>query len=504
MQDFSRESYRLIPQYLPHYAKMMEDKDIDTRALMAEAFSVAVQVLARFDGIEPHEVVASVYVFCKDEKYKFISRYFESCVESAALTPDAFAKGLHKWCNALAAKIKNTEGGLKAFAEFASLYRRLQTQKAEAMNIDERVVNAYIDLICLLLSYVRPQKLDSTKALCGVTTDGKGMTIHDPYALSLLPTWEITCIANGIRGYKNLYPNGVDFGTVHRKYGFYNVETPEDVQTLNQQLRYFQNMRLSMLPYINEYTYDIMPQHQFTCNVKSLMLCDTKLDVAKLREKLHTSRRRTLASNGITVVFNDPSTFLRSLLLKEMVVDDEVILLYRLSINEIGDIVGYYNTNLDYLCSPTEVNANHPVSKYIDALVLYFYAVAVLDDDEYTDEKAPSYFTNFIYPLEAISYGRSGHIAITYPPLMSTEEKTGPRHDPTKYEEKERSINGYIRKLPAGQVASDEARAKAKKMGYDLKTDETYVSPFMRRTFYLKDKENDGPKDEEKNDNSKK
>lgn len=92
MQDFSRESYRLIPQYLPHYAKMMEDKDIDTRALMAEAFSVAVQVLARFDGIEPHEVVASVYVFCKDEKYKFISRYFESCVESAALTPDAFAK----------------------------------------------------------------------------------------------------------------------------------------------------------------------------------------------------------------------------------------------------------------------------------------------------------------------------------------------------------------------------------------------------------------------------
>ena len=259
-----------------------------------------------------------------------------------------------------------------------------------------------------------------------------------------------------------------------------------------------------MLPYINEYTYDIMPQHQFTCNVKSLMLCDTKLDVAKLREKLHTSRRRTLASNGITVVFNDPSTFLRSLLLKEMVVDDEVILLYRLSINEIGDIVGYYNTNLDYLCSPTEVNANHPASKYIDALVLYFYAVAVLDDDEYTDEKTPSYFTNFIYPLEAISYGRSGHIAITYPPLMSTEEKTGPRHDSTKYEEKERSINGYIRKLPAGQVASDEARAKAKKMGYDLKTDETYVSPFMRHTFYLKDKANDEPKDEEKNDNSKK
>lgn len=86
MQDFSRESYRFVPQYLPHYAKMMEDKDIDTRALMAEAFSVAVQVLARFDGIEPHEVVASVYVFCKDEKYKFISRYFESCVESAALT----------------------------------------------------------------------------------------------------------------------------------------------------------------------------------------------------------------------------------------------------------------------------------------------------------------------------------------------------------------------------------------------------------------------------------
>lgn len=497
MQEFSDSSRELIKKYINHCAKMMEGKDIETRALMAEAFADAVQILARFENLPQHELIASVYVFCRDEQYQFISKRFEACIETAILAPDEFVHGLHKWCNAMAAKLKNTPGGLKAFAEFASLYRRLSTEKAGIEKIDQHVVWAYIDLICLMLNYIRPNKFDSAKAICGVTTDGKPLTIHNPYALDAMPSFEFKAISCGVKGYKDIPLNVKDFslGYVFRKYGFYNVETSQDANLLNMQMRYFQDLRLALLPYINEYTYDIMPEHMFTCILKNFHLLTVDgLDVKALREKLRTSRRRTLPSNGITVTFDDPTVCLKALRLKEMVINDEVIMLYKLSFDTEGDICGYYNTNMDYIYSPNET-MNTRATQFIDALIFYFYAVAVLDDEAYCDAKTQDYFQNFIYPIKASSFGRGGKLLKTYPPLMGTADAEGPRHNTEKYEAKDKAINGYIRKLPKGQSASEEARAKAKKMGYDLKSDETYVSPFFRTTFYLKQDEPSDTKD---------
>ena len=177
-----------------------------------------------------------------------------------------------------------------------------------------------------------------------------------------------------------------------------------------------------------------------------------------------------------------------------MVINDEVIMLYKLSFDTEGDICGYYNTNMDYIYSPNET-MNTRATQFIDALIFYFYAVAVLDDEAYCDAKTQDYFQNFIYPIKASSFGRGGKLLKTYPPLMGTADAEGPRHNTEKYEAKDKAINGYIRKLPEGQSASEEARAKAKKMGYDLKSDETYVSPFFRTTFYLKKEESSGQKD---------
>ena len=56
------------------------------------------------------------------------------------------------------------------------------------------------------------------------------------------------------------------------------------------------------------------------------------------------------------------------------------------------------------------------------------------------------------------------------------------------YEAAEASIQGYIRKLPAGQKASEEARTLAESLGYDLEPNETYVRPFIRQVFRLKER----------------
>lgn len=51
-----------------------------------------------------------------------------------------------------------------------------------------------------------------------------------------------------------------------------------------------------------------------------------------------------------------------------------------------------------------------------------------------------------------------------------------------------RPIQGYIRKLPAGQKASTEAVEYALKLGYELESNETFVRPFMKQVFRLKER----------------
>lgn len=85
MQEFSDSSRELIKKYINHCAKMMEGKDIETRALMAEAFADAVQILARFENLPQHELIASVYVFCRDEQYQFISKRFKRVLKQLSL-----------------------------------------------------------------------------------------------------------------------------------------------------------------------------------------------------------------------------------------------------------------------------------------------------------------------------------------------------------------------------------------------------------------------------------
>lgn len=58
--------------------------------------------------------------------------------------------------------------------------------------------------------------------------------------------------------------------------------------------------------------------------------------------------------------------------------------------------------------------------------------------------------------------------------------------DKSKYDASSKNINGFIRRLPAGQKASERAILIAESYGYELKSDETYVTPFVRRQWLKK------------------
>lgn len=483
MQEFAPEIYeKIIGKYLPACARALRDRPKDMQVLMVESYSMAMQILGRLDGIPTHEIVASVYVFCKDEDYQFVSKQFEFCIESAALTPDKFVAGLHKWCNAMSSKLKKSSDNMKAFCSFANQYQKLMYTKTD-VHVRKEVIASYMDLIHLLAIYMRPAKFDNNTALAGITTEGKPLSVNNPYGTSIMIPWEVNCAGMGIKGYQTEYFGEEIIHQIAAKWGFPQITTTKNVTALTRDYRFFQNIVNRLLPYINEYTYDILPKKFPSSNFKNLGVFRVhNLDMDAMRKKLSSSRRRTLPVNGVQVHFEDPTEYIKQLLLKEIVVDDEVIMLYKISIDEIGDVSGYYNTASDYLYSLSE-EVDSPIFKTLDALVLYCYATAVLDDETYSDANIGEHFSHMnIFHLKAESVGLGGKLKKTDGSEPHTER------DLDKYDAKQKVINGFIRRLPEGQTASEEAAARAKKMGYHLQTNETYVAPFSKTIFYLKKK----------------
>ena len=108
---------KYIASTIKRFSKKMAGKDTATQTLMARSYSMALQVVARLDGIEFYEVTMSAFVYCKDETCRFISKYFEAAIELAGIDQEKFILTLHQFYNNLSAKLRKP-GMLVSFSQF--------------------------------------------------------------------------------------------------------------------------------------------------------------------------------------------------------------------------------------------------------------------------------------------------------------------------------------------------------------------------------------------------
>lgn len=475
--DLNENDIKHLKYAIKSYAKKSANKDEGTKALMASTMDCALGVLHQIGELELHVSLMSVFVYCKDEQYRFISKEFEMQLELASFAPEKFIDGLHKFYNALSAKIRNKPEALKAFVEFCGIYSRLRYTKLDR-GIDENVIIAYTNLILQAFEYLRKDKFDYRTMLVGVSLDGAPLMAKNPCPRLDYAAWQVYAMnARGQFSEEELVH-------AYNACGYPEVKSQADTLILYRKNRISQNMRLALLQYINEYTYDIVPETINNGQVRELALVKHDIDIDSIKEKL-LRRKRTLPSNGVRVELSDPAEYFQSLLLKEIVKDDSVVLLYKLKINN-EDYSGYYDTSDKFFYSPM-IESVVPLHEFTTALVLFFYAAAVLDDEGFCDEKAPAHFTNFIFPINAKSFGMGGKLRNQYekePDANSTS-----RSEDDRYTTKEHAVNGYIRRLPAGQTASEQAKERAQRLGYDLEDNQTYVSPFIKTVFVRKDRQ---------------
>lgn len=465
--------------------KQIQNKPDPVKTIMRRTMNTATTIISTIADVPFEKLTASLYFFCQDIKIKGFTRLYESQLELAGANPEKFAKGLHKFYNETTVYIKK-ENLYQQFFDFLALTMRARSMRLTVPE-DDLVMNCYQSLLLQNAEYLKPNKFDFSVVICGQSTAGELLVVDDIYPTLDKPAYEIErSIRDG--KYKTNKEMIADIEPIYSKYGYKDVYNINEISTLSAVDRIASNQRLAMLPFINEYTFDLLPTTPFSTFAAPFAFLRTSLSADTLVNQLH-KRKRTLPSNGVTFIFNDEKMLIRKVLLKEILYDESIHMLFKMETME-GDLCGYYDTKDGFLYHIFNETKGTPLFHNIKCLLLYLYGCAVLQDGEIMQQKLSDVFWYSISERDGIQhleinmkmYGHGGKLKNVY-------EKTtlvGRSRNSELYEGELRPIQGFIRRVPEGQTPSEEARARAEALGFDLAINETYVQPFIKNVLHLK------------------
>lgn len=470
--------------------RKLGDKNGPVELIQRRTMNTATTILLAIRDIPFAKISSALYFFCSDIEMQGFAKLYEGQLELAGAAPDMFAKGLHKFYNEMERKIRK-ENLYREFYDFLALSIRMRYQKMDSVE-DINVINCYQSLLMQNMTYLQPNKFDFTKVVCGISSDNEMMLIRDPYPYLDRPTYEIE---RKIREGKLRDADAIQqtFLSSFVRAGMGEIKTMKDFEDHSNIDRAYTNHIAAMVPFINEYTYDIVPMKPHTCYIMPVYnLFVLSPATETLQEMLHR-RSRTIPPNGVLFQFGD-GEMIKKVLMKEILYGDKIYMLYRMETTE-GDLSGYYDTQTGFLYSVLLDVSNRTPYERIKNFLLYLYGCAVLKDGPKLLQNMPvvCYYAMDEYaavrrPIRAEMFGRGGKLQNVYDKTDETAEGYGARKGSDRYESEERTIQGYIRKVGQGRTPSVQAVEYARALGYDLEPDETYVRPFIKRVLRLKEK----------------
>lgn len=509
-EPLERKQSEEISQISIRYAKAFNRKNAKLagpmKILQKRTLGTAIQVIENVYDIPFEKLATANYLFCQDIKTEKFTRLYEAQIDLAGMAPDDFVKGLHKFFNNAARMIKE-EGLQQEFAEFLSLTSLVanEIRAKEGMSERGKVSTAYVCLLLQQTQYLRQDKFDFSTNICGLSSSGEYLEIPDIYPL--MDTYSDEAEEKALKMMER--GESVDpIALVVEAYAKHGIEITcmADLEQIQNIDKLFVSNIGVMMPYISEYTYDILPQPDEAFQCAPLPYYCIKFAGEYGIETLHgmlKKRARTLPTNGarIAIKGSEGDHFIwKDILMKETFHSDGIVMLYKLN-TVTGCLSGYYNTKNQEFYSPLQmgVEVDETLNDILERLVLFLYACAVTrrgpemlkDISQHTFFECENAFRENSFEAEILNMG--GKLRNVYDKETTRRGPTGPRAgNEEKYEAKTSAIQGFIRKVGEGRTPSPEAVERAEMLGFDLAPDETYVQPFVRTTWKLKRQPLDG------------
>lgn len=465
-RDFSRDEdfNRWVESYIYSVDKkyiVQGDRIYIRRKRTANSAVAIVDKLRKF---KPEDININLTV---DGYSNPIVSLYQDKLREARLNPLSFSDGLYQFYMNTGRRIKadHLEGLFLEIIAYVDVHREYE------------IFNAFMDLLMQQMEFLKSDTLDYNLLLAGFTTDGEPIEIQDPLPRIDFPIYKLSWLM------QNNKPVNADQFLISefRKIGYPGFRTIEDYNFLRSQSASFNINIICMAGFINEYTADMLPKQPLTSDVRRL-IAPAPFDLSTLDDKLHsllTRRHRTLPANGVRISFSSSRVY-RVITIKEMFKYNDMYLLFKVE-SKVGDMSGRYNIRTgDYYTPLNRVNPKpEQFLSGIRLTVLWAYASIVCDDDTIIPTTT-SYLALFDDPEASVQLLSLGTKLKTASDIKATREL-----DPDKYSAKEVPLNGYIRRLPDGQKASDRAKQLALALGFELNEGETYVQPFVRKSWVL-------------------
>lgn len=426
-------------------------------------------ILIKLKGIPTDELIADLFLHTEDEFATELVKKFEGILIKASMDLNYLNENLHDFYIETAKYLKENKmyNNFSKFAYF--IYSNLSNN-----NVNLKILSAYQNLLLQQFCYLTPPG----KIAYGITTDGKLMITDEIYPFLDYPIYEIE-----EKNIKN--PNEIK--KIFKSYG-YSIETLMDYEKifLNEQI--VTNMIIEMTNFINEDTSDIVPD-RFIIASKGISTIRKWKDTSFYKD-LIKRRKYILPSSGVLGIYNNAGN-IHSILLKEYFMDNQIYLLYKIINKDDEGFYGVYDIKNDFFYSLyKDSTGEEKYHSFIENFILENYCHLTTDIE--IDKKRNMALqivdniedNNFHYPYQPI-------VQFVYKDnknySSNKDAKTLKNYDKKKYKEETITINPYIRRLPDGAIASDEAIERAKDFGYELAKGETFVRPFKRKTYRLKD-----------------
>lgn len=460
--DFETLTYKEELRYL---YKKYKTKGQPIYVMRHRVFNSSIGILKIIESISFADLSWDLYFLIEDTEFSEIANMYKTVLETAKMQPQKFIRQLYEFYSKTAKKIKD-RGLVKQFFDFLSLLLTYtqDTLIAKRNPVKHQVYVAYMNLLLEQTEFLRSNIFDYDKVIVGIDTKGKTMEVND-VAVNLdifCYDLEETVLAKG------------DIEAVQRRYNM-DIVT---MSNLLQQCQNFNNNIYVMTPYINEYTMDIVPMNFISNDIEPIMdtvpVVKKTVDIEQLCKK-----RRTLPTNGLNITIGENS-FVNKLLLREIIYQGEVVVLYKAT-TSLGETSGFYRKSNDVFYSMFGHSGNEyimPLDDVLKNIVLWAYTSYVCSEKvTLNTEYYLEYFRDHTRPK--ISFiAKSGKLRV---PSSGIPKQMIAYQD--GYETEIRYIAGYIRKLPAGQTPSQKAIDAARALGYELSVDETYVCPFERSAW---------------------
>lgn len=477
---YEQVAYELEKKYSKRMEKKMKGKPQAVKIIMSRTFYSAIMIIQNIIDVPFEKLTFDIYDFCIDLQFREIVRLFDAELELAGIDQEKFIFDLHPFYNRVSHKIKK-ENKYREFSEYIGMVVRLHREKKN--NINEKVVDAYLSMILQTLEYLRKDKFNLDTCAYGVSTDGELLMGPYPLPYSDMPALEYKESLQNGRKIKSKTEEVTFMINLYAKWGM-KVADLNDLEALSQIQRIHAVTTSALFPFINEFTFDIVPLDYYHSYIPPLMnMTSGDYDIELLKNKLK-HRNRTLPTNGVEFEIDDKSGELIKVLLKEIFYHDNIYMLYRLDTNN-GSVSGYYDTKTGFLFSIAQEATSKTPYNNLCILVLSMYSTQVLNDSSVNDLNEK--FMQKNQPITIKVYSKGGKLQNQYnSDSKSSDHRTIRNLD--DYDKEERYINVIIRKLPQGRKASEEAKQLAAQYGYDLEPWQTFVRPFVKQVFVKKEK----------------